>query len=101
MGLLDLTGCKISEKIASSGTEFFLPQELRITWEKETLTNATFTKNLVCHGKNLETLKIKCEKDIYSPDLEGGCQNSKKCILGNNHCIQCNENGEFKHKRDG
>ena len=45
---------------------------------------------LKCHP--ITQLCIKCELDIYSPDLEGGCQNSKKCIYGNNHCMQCNEN---------
>ena len=27
-------------------------------------------------------LCIKCEKDIYTPDNDGGCEYSKKCELG-------------------
>ena len=33
----------------------------------------------------------KCEKDIYIPDQYGGCEGRKKCILGNNHCLECQE----------
>ena len=40
-------------------------------------------------------LCIKCEKDIYTPDSNGGCQNSNQCIIGKNHCFQCNENGKL------
>ena len=40
-------------------------------------------------------LCIKCEKDIYTPDKDGGCENSKKCVLGANHCNECLENEKF------
>jgi len=43
-------------------------------------------------------LCVKCDKDIYSPDENGGCQNAKKCILGHNNCIQCNEKGNLCEK---
>ena len=36
-------------------------------------------------------LCIKCEKDIYTPDENGGCKYAKKCELGRNHCIKCLE----------
>ena len=45
-------------------------------------------------------LCVKCEKDIYTPDREGGCENSKKCVLGVNHCIECLENEKFCRKCD-
>lgn len=49
-----------------------------------------------CYKCNpISKLCEKCEKDIYSPDLEGGCENSKKCVLGYNHCIQCSEDGKL------
>ena len=37
-------------------------------------------------------LCIKCEKDIFIPDENGGCTGANKCIGGTNHCIECNEN---------
>ena len=40
-------------------------------------------------------LCVKCDKDIYSPDMDGGCQNAKKCNIGNNHCNICNEKGNL------
>ena len=36
-------------------------------------------------------LCVKCEKDIYIPDEDGGCKYSRKCILGKNHCLSCKE----------
>ena len=42
-------------------------------------------------------LCIKCEKEIYSPDFEGGCQYAKKCYAGKNHCISCTEEGTICH----
>ena len=36
-------------------------------------------------------LCLKCEKDIYSPDENGGCKYSKTCVENNNYCIKCNE----------
>ena len=39
-------------------------------------------------------LCIKCQKDIYSPDDEGGCKYAKTCEFGRNHCIQCLEDGK-------
>ena len=40
-------------------------------------------------------LCVKCEKEIYSPDANGGCENSRKCILGYNHCYECNDEGNL------
>jgi len=40
-------------------------------------------------------LCVKCEKNIYTPDKEGGCINSKKCVLGVNYCIECLESGNL------
>ena len=47
---------------------------------------------LKCHPNS--KLCIKCDKDIYSPDSEGGCVSSKKCQLGKNHCNFCSEDGK-------
>ena len=38
---------------------------------------------------------IKCDKDIYSPDNNGGCEYSKKCVVGNHNCFECNEKGDI------
>ena len=35
-------------------------------------------------------LCFKCEKDIYAPDNNGGCENARKCKIGYNHCYKCN-----------
>ena len=49
----------------------------------------SLTKHKCIEGENkclkcnpITKLCIKCEKEIYSPDENGGCQNSKKCRLG-------------------
>ena len=39
----------------------------------------------------LTQLCMKCDKDIYSPDENGGCAPSGKCIFGNNYCQECDE----------
>ena len=36
-------------------------------------------------------LCTKCEKDVYIPDNNGGCENSRKCKLGHNNCYKCND----------
>ena len=42
-----------------------------------------------CHP--ITKLCVQCEKDIYIPDSKGGCENSKKCVFGKNHCVECLE----------
>jgi hypothetical protein len=37
------------------------------------------------------TLCIKCKKEIYFPNNNGGTEFSRKYILGKKHCILCNE----------
>ena len=62
-----------------------------------------FLINLKCiEGENkclkcnpITKLCIKCEKEIYAPDENGGCQNSKQCRLGYNHCYECNNEGNL------
>ena len=44
---------------------------------------------LKCHPSN--NLCLKCDKEIYTPDINGGCEINKKCILGNNYCEECNQ----------
>ena len=36
-------------------------------------------------------LCVKCDKDVFIPDENGGCTNSEKCILGMNGCLECND----------
>ena len=37
----------------------------------------------------------QCEKEIYTPDGNGGCKNSRKCSLGYNHCYECENEGNL------
>ena len=39
----------------------------------------------------LTKLCLRCDKDILSPDKNGGCVPSEKCIIGNNYCQECND----------
>ena len=43
-------------------------------------------------------LCVQCDKDIYIPDELGGCTYSRKCIFGENYCLECNEEGNFCNK---
>ena len=45
-------------------------------------------------------LCIKCDKDIYIPNENGGCKESKKCIPGKNYCHECNKEGDLCQKCD-
>ena len=38
---------------------------------------------------------IKCDKDIYTLNIKGECEPSKKCELGYNYCVQCDEKGKL------
>ena len=40
-------------------------------------------------------LCVKCEKDVFIPDENGGCTYSRKCAFGENYCIECNEEGNL------
>ena len=41
----------------------------------------------------ISKLCYKCDKDIYIPDENGGCKNAHKCVLDENYCLECNEQG--------
>jgi hypothetical protein len=43
-------------------------------------------------------LCFKCEKDIYIPDEEGACKYANICEEGNNHCIECEDEGKICKK---
>ena len=49
------------------------------------------TKNhcIKCHPTN--NLCLKCDKEIYTPDSNGGCEYFKNCIMGSNFCTECEE----------
>ena len=49
-----------------------------------------------CHP--ITKLCIKCEKDIYVPDENGGCEYAKKCVEGKHHCSECAEDGKLCKK---
>ena len=42
-----------------------------------------------CHPTN--NLCLQCDKEIYTPDSNGGCEYYKNCITGNNYCEQCDQ----------
>ena len=52
-----------------------------------------------CSRCNMVTkLCVQCDKNIYVPDEYGGCKNSKKCVLNQNFCMECNEQGNLCSK---
>jgi hypothetical protein len=40
-------------------------------------------------------LCVKCGLDIYTLNKNGECEPSKTCILGENYCIECTEDGQL------
>ena len=66
------------------------------------IINPVFLSTISCKaGENnclrcdpLTKLCTKCSLDIYSPDEDGGCSPSGKCILGKNYCAECDEDEE-------
>ena len=38
------------------------------------------------------------EFGLFIPDENGGCKNSKICVKGNNHCLECNDEGNLCKK---
>ena len=43
----------------------------------------------------INQLCIKCNKDIFIPDENGGCKGAKKCLVGMNYCQECQEDSEL------
>ena len=52
-------------------------------------------KNNCTKCNYLTNLCIKCDKDIFIPDLNGGCEGAKKCISGDNYCKECEEDSNL------
>ena len=50
-------------------------------------------KNNCLKCNYINNLCAKCDKDIFSPDENGGCGGAKKCIIGKNYCVECSEEG--------
>lgn len=48
-------------------------------------------KNNCLKCNPVTNLCYKCDKNILTPDDNGGCGKANKCILGNNYCAACNE----------
>ena len=40
-------------------------------------------------------LCIECQKNIYKPDLTGGCEPSKQCTIGQNFCTSCDQSNNL------
>ena len=38
----------------------------------------------------ISDLCVQCEKNIYKPNLNGGCDLTKNCDIGQNYCNSCN-----------
>ena len=58
-----------------------------------------FVNNNHCIKCNpITKLCVKCDKNIYSPDENGGCKYAKKCEIGLNQCDECDENGQLCKK---
>ena len=55
-------------------------------------------KNHCSKCNPITKLCIKCDKDIYTPDENGGCQNAYICKLGENQCLECDENEQLCKK---
>ena len=55
-------------------------------------------KNNCAKCNYINNLCIKCDKEIYIPDENGGCQGAKKCFMGKNYCSECSEVGNICQK---
>ena len=52
-------------------------------------------KNNCAKCDSQTNLCLICEKNIYKPDQEGGCEPSQQCRIGENYCNECNNNGNL------
>ena len=43
----------------------------------------------------LTNLCLKCYKDVYKPDLNGGCEPFKQCVSGLNYCNSCGQSNNL------
>ena len=55
-------------------------------------------KNNCLKCNYINNLCVKCNKNIYSPDQNGGCGNAKKCLMGQNYCNECTEEEDICQK---
>ena len=56
-------------------------------------------KNNCLKCNYINKLCVKCNnKDLLSPDENGGCVGSKKCAIGKNYCNECSEEGDLCNK---
>ena len=55
-------------------------------------------KNHCVKCNPITKLCVKCDKDIYVPDKNGGCEYSHKCFVGKNNCLDCNNIGNLCSK---
>ena len=67
---------------------FFLLIPLSMQVCKENYNNCLYCDPLT-------NLCEECEKNIYKPDLNGGCEPSKQCIHGENFCNLCDQSNNL------
>ena len=66
------------------------------------LSTCIIDKNHCLRCNPVTKLCVKCDKEIFTPDKNGGCQYSYKCELGINYCLDCDQNGKICNKcREG
>ena len=60
----------------------------------------SLSQNICIEGKNnctkcnpISKKCVKCDKEIFVPDENGGCKYSSKCEIGKNYCYECNDEG--------
>ena len=51
--------------------------------------------NLCVKCNPITNLCVKCEKNIYTPDENGGCKKAETCIEGKNHCLECDSENKL------
>ena len=51
-------------------------------------------KNNCLKCNYISKLCSKCDKEIFAPDDNGGCQGAKKCIIGKNYCNECSQEND-------
>ena len=59
------------------------------------IPNCEEGKNNCTKCDYINQLCIKCNKDIFIPDENGGCKGAKKCNIGINYCQECQEDSSL------
>lgn len=62
------------------------------------LTTCISGENYCSKCNPITKLCVKCEKNIYTPNIYGGCDIIKKCTTGDKYCLECQENNNLCKK---